>query len=358
LSGVENKQRGRRRWYHSVLALIMAVGLVAASVVAWMALALRPVSKQTGSVRFTIRPGESVDTIAQDLFKAGLIRNATALRLYLSVTHQGAMLRAGTYRLAYGEPVSSLVQALTKGGAAEAVQVTIPEGFTVEQIADRLAAEGVCSRSAFIHAVQYDRFNESFLRQLPHDPRIKYRLEGYLFPDTYDFEKGESAHAVVDEMLADFQQRVADPLASTIRSSGQTLPQVVTEASLIEKEARVSSERPLVASVIDNRLHHKPPMKLQIDATLEYILGHRDVITVKDTRVDNPYNTYQHYGLPPGPIANPGLPSIEAVLHPAHTDYLYYVVKNDGSGEHYFSSTYAQQLKNEAKSRHNLQTHS
>ncbi|MCL6625664.1 MAG: endolytic transglycosylase MltG [Alicyclobacillus shizuokensis] len=136
------------------------------------------------------------------------------------------------------------------------------------------------------------------------------------------------------------------------------MSQVVTEASLIEKEAKVDAERPLIASVINNRLHHRPPMKLQIDATIEYILGHRDVVTVEDTHVDNPYNTYLHPGLPPGPIASPGLASIRAVLHPAHTDYLYYVAKNDGSGEHYFAATYAQQLRNEARSQHNLHAQS
>ena len=124
----------------------------------------------------------------------------------------------------------------------------------------------------------------------------------------------------------------------------------------MEKEGKGNQERPIIASVIQNRLHRH--MKLQIDATLEYILGRKDVLTVKDTEVNDPYNTYLYPGLPPGPIASPGMASILAVIHPAHTPYLYYVAKNDGTGEHYFATTYAEQLHNEALSQENLKTHS
>ncbi|WP_273365050.1 endolytic transglycosylase MltG [Alicyclobacillus herbarius] len=349
--GADGLTRWRRLWWAAPLLLVVCAVVAFA---AWIGVNLRPPSQDRGRVQVIIRPGESVFSIAEKLQAAGLIRNATVFRWYLRYTEQGVDLKAGTYRLPLGESLPSLVHDLVRGKDAAVVRVTIPEGFTVTQIADRLQAAGVVKRQAFLHEVEHGQFSEPFLKSLPNNKQVRWRLEGYLFPDTYEFDKGESAHDVVDDMLADFQQRVASPLGPVIKQRGLSLPEVITEASLIEKEAEVNRERPIIASVIDNRLHHKPPMKLQIDATIEYILGHRNVVTVKDTRVKSPYNTYLYYGLPPGPIANPGSASIRAVLYPAKTDYLYYVAKNNGSGEHYFAVTYAQQLRNEAKSQHNL----
>ena len=127
---------------------------------------------------------------------------------------------------------------------------------------------------------------------------------------------------------------------------------------MVEKEAKVAFERPIIASVINNRLQHQPPMKLQIDATVLYVIGHRNIVTDADLKAQSPYNTYLNYGLPPGPIANPGMASIMAVIHPAKTKYLYYVVKNDGTGEDYFATTYAQQRHNIALSQANLKKYS
>ncbi|WP_067923052.1 endolytic transglycosylase MltG [Alicyclobacillus shizuokensis] len=346
----------RHRWWWLVPAAAVVVAGIAFA--GWVGLNLRPPASDEGNVLVMVQPGESVAEVADQLQNKGLIRSATLFRWYVSYVHKGQEVKAGAYRLTYGQTLPQLVTALTEGTEAATIRVTIPEGFTVTQIADRLAVAGVVKRKAFLQEVQSGHFQEPFLAEIGHRPQVRWRLEGYLFPDTYEFTKGESAHAVVGDMLEDFQRRVASVYGTTMHRQGQSLSQVVTEASLIEKEAKVDAERPLIASVINNRLHHRPPMKLQIDATIEYILGHRDVVTVEDTHVDNPYNTYLHSGLPPGPIASPGLASIRAVLHPAHTDYLYYVAKNDGSGEHYFAATYAQQLRNEARSQHNLHAQS
>ncbi|WP_169725458.1 endolytic transglycosylase MltG [Alicyclobacillus contaminans] len=318
--------------------------------------ALTPPAATGKSVRFSIPTGWTLTDISRQLQKQGLIRNAWVFETYVRWRYGNVQFQAGDYQIPVGSGVSELVHVLERGGSAgNVVNVTIPEGYTVAQIAARLQASNVCSATAFVKEVQTGTFSNSFLQSLPASAHVKYRLEGYLFPDTYQFSVNESAHDVVQEMLDTFEEQVVHPLGAQIQHSGLSLSQVITEASLVEREARVSAERPVIASVIQNRLHKG--MKLQIDATLEYILGHRDVVTIQDTRVNDPYNTYLHQGLPPGPIANPGLASIKAVLHPAKTNYLYYVVKNDGSGEHYFAVTYAEQLKNEARSAENLRTH-
>jgi UPF0755 protein len=336
------------------IALWTGVALLALLLVcggAWVAWASLP-PPGTGTVRLVIPYGASSSEIARACREAGLVRSASWFALLIHWSGADGRLQPGEYEIARGTSLPQLISVLEEG-RSRTVRVTIPEGFTVVQIADRLAAAGVCNRDAFLAEVQHGSFQEPFLRTLPADPRIKYRLEGYLFPDTYEFVPNESAHEAVDEFLQNFQRHV-DPIMPELKKRGLTLPQLITEASLIEREAKVDKERPIIASVIENRLHHRPPMKLQIDATLEYILGHRDVVTIADTKVNDPYNTYLYEGLPPGPIANPGMASIEAALHPARTPYLYYVVRNDGSGEHYFAVTAQQQLQNEQRSEQNL----
>jgi UPF0755 protein len=348
-----------RRWlWRVLLAAACLLVLAAAAAGAWVWQALRPAAG-TGAADITIRPGEPLAEVADDLAAAGCIRSAGVFRLYAHWSGQAGRVQAGHYRIARGLPLPVVLAQLVGGDVvSDTVTVTIPEGFTVTQIADRLQAAGVCSRQAFLDAVQHDDYPFDFVKAIPANAKIQWRLEGYLFPDTYQFTRGEKAHDVVAEMLRTFDARVTPEMRATAKAEGKTLHQVLTEASMIEREARVDKERAVIASVIENRLHQTPPMKLQIDATVEYVLGHRDVLTDKDLQVDNPYNTYRYAGLPPGPIANPGLASIEAALHPAHTSYLYYVVKNDGSGEHFFATTYAQQLHNEAVSRANLKAHS
>jgi UPF0755 protein len=293
--------------------------------------------------------------IATAMENRQLIRSAFAFELYARFSGHTGNLLAGHYALARGMSVSEILSIL-EGGKTEVdvIKVTIPEGFTVIQIAERLSEYGVCSQSEFLSEVQTGSFSEPFLALIHENKNVKYRLEGYLFPDTYNFDKQEAAHDIINEMLLDFQSRVGGSVLKTATKEGKSLTEVITEASLIEKEARVDKERPIIASVINNRLAAKPSMRLQLDATIEYILGHQNIVTDADLRVNNPYNTYLYPGLPPGPIANPGLLSIEAVLHPSLTDYYYYVVKNNGSGEHYFATTFAMQLHNEQLSQHNL----
>ncbi len=348
----QNNQRGTNRLIRIVLrmAVICTIGLFLLVVVAgiWFVRETMPEQVSGKTVTLDVHQGDTLKQVAAMLQAEGLIRNAFVFRVYSHFASDSG-IKAGQYSFRTGMSLHGIVIELTAGqSSANNVIVTIPEGFTVVQIAQRLQQAGVCDELAFLDEEQHGLFHESFLRDIPHYTLVKYRYEGYLFPDTYDFLKNEGPHEVIDAMLRNFARNVNGSVIHDMSMRHMTLPQVITEASLIEKEAKVGFERPVIASVIDNRLAAKPPMKLQIDATVEYILGHQNIVTDADLRSENPYNTYRYLGLPPGPIANPGLASIVATLHPAKTNFYYYVVKNNGSGEHYFSQTYAQQLKNEA----------
>ncbi|QSO46139.1 endolytic transglycosylase MltG [Alicyclobacillus mengziensis] len=352
----------KRKW-HSSLRLVITVSAVFAVAVIviggfWTYFQYQsPVSVETGPARVVIERGESVTEIGQQLQQAGLIKNASVFRWYIRLSHAGGSIQAGMYDIPAGARLPDIVSKFRRGDVVpNTVKVTVPEGYTVADIAARLETHHICSKQAFLTAEQQGTFTESFVSLLPRNKDIKYRFEGYLFPDTYEFVKGESAQDVINTMLQDFQHHIdAANVMTALKKQGETLPTLITEASLIEKEALAESDGPLIASVIQNRLKKK--MKLQIDATIQYILGHRDIVTEKDLKVKDSYNTYLHYGLPPGPIASPGMTSIMAALHPAKTTYLYYVAKYDGSGTSYFSSTEAQHLRNVNQSEANLKRH-
>jgi UPF0755 protein len=355
VSSIQGRQ-WLRKWWVWVLGVLVVLCLVVLALGMWAYSQLQPPTGKTDTAAFTVTSGESVRQIAQDLQQVGLIRNAFLFRVYTSYHHSGS-LQAGHYEIQRGTGVAEILQVLGSGKVvAPVISVTIPEGYSVQQIAQRLQDKHVCSKTDFLKAEQNDAFDEAFLTQLKPNPHVKFRLEGYLFPDTYQFKPGTSAHDVINEMLQNFETRVNAQAMKQLQASGKTLPVIITEASMIEKEARVDSERPIIASVIVNRL--KIQMKLQMDCTLQYILGHQEIVTTTDTKVVDPYNTYLYPGLPPGPIANPGMASILAAISPAKTDYLYYVVKNDGTGTDFFAKTYAEQLHNEQLSEANLKAHS
>jgi UPF0755 protein len=315
---------------------------------------LQPPASDGRTVIFDIPKGSTTDTISRILKTNGLIKNASVFRWWVYARGDYGKLQAGTYEMKQGMTVDEILEMLTKGNTKDnTVRFTIPEGFTLEQIADLLAAKGLVDKQTFIHVADTDSFDVPFLQSVPKTPGVKHPLEGYLFPDTYEVYKGTSAHDMIQLMLKEFDERLTPEMREKIQKRGMTIPQAVTVASLVEREARVSSERPVIAGVIYNRLHKQPPMMLQIDATVQYVVGHKDELTLKDLQVDSPYNTYEHYGLPPGPIASPGIDSLKAAIEPQQNDFLFYVTKNDGSGEHYFAKTYAEQLQNEKLSEQN-----
>ncbi|WP_027414955.1 endolytic transglycosylase MltG [Aneurinibacillus terranovensis] len=315
---------------------------------------LQPVEIEKGKEKIVvIPPNSSTRAVGKILEENKLIRSAGMFGLYAKLKGIGSQIKAGKYKLTVGETTDAIILTLTKGEIyKDTYQVTIPEGYTVEQIADRLANKGLVNKNRFLQEVDKGTFTEDIVKGIPADPRIKHRLEGYLFPDTYEFEKGMTEHQIIDEMLQQTEKVWKTEWDVKFKQHHLSIHQALTLASIVEREVRVDKERPEVAEVFYNRLAKGMP--LQADATLQYVFKkQKQRVTFSDLKLDSPYNTYKIKGLPPGPIANPGEPSIDAVANPQMSHFLYYVAKQDGTGEHYFAVTFSDHLKNITKSRHN-----
>ncbi len=280
-----------------------------------------------------IPPGAGVKEIAHLLGEKGLIRSPRFFSLLACIRGYSTRLKAGEYRLS---PRWSTLEILHYLASGEVVlhRVTIPEGLTRDQIATLLAQKGLTEKRAFLKATE----DEKLLQKLKVPGKT---AEGYLFPETYTLARGLCASAIVTRMVKQFWRVWAD-LAPRAQQLGVSVRQVVILASIVEKEAKVPEERPLIAGVFWNRL--KRGMPLQADPTVRYALHKfKGPLTREDLQVESPYNTYLHPGLPPGPICNPGRASLKAVLYPAQTDFLYFVAKGDGT--HYFSRTLKEHLR-------------
>lgn len=281
----------------------------------------------------------SVGYVAKQLKDAGIIKYKGLFQLYCSVSHAKTKIDPGTYELSTNYDYRALVKKMQVGsGAMVTTKVTIPEGYSMEQIFRKLEQENVCSYDDLMDAAANYSYNYSFLDQSKQGDAK--RLEGFLFPDTYEFYQGMQASSAINKFLENFHNRITAEMLEKADERGMSMQEVVTVASMIEKEAANDDERAMIAAVIYNRI--AAGMPLQIDSTIMYVLPeHKDVLTVEDTKIDSPYNTYQNKGLPPTPIANPGLASIKATLSPASTKALYYALDSE-SGTHKFFTSYGE----------------
>jgi UPF0755 protein len=352
------RRSGKRLWLRLAaiaLAAVLFVAGIALGAAAYVAGALKPVETAEEAVLVEIPGGMSSSAIAELLERQGLIRDAFVFRMYLRYKGEGHRFQAGRYEIRPGTAPDDIIAMLNAGDTVpeETLRLTVPEGWTVEQIADSLAALGLDKARFLELAASPERFPDTKTADIPQDERLRYALEGYLFPETYDFPLDSGEQDIVARMLDELDRKLSslpEGWEKRLDELGISFHQMMTIASLIEREVAVDSERALVAGVIYNRIRQNMP--LQIDATVLYAMGeHKDVVLEKDLQVDNPYNTYRYPGLPPGPIASPGLKSIEAALYPESTNYLYYVTKKDGSNEHLFAETYEEHLKNIDKSK-------
>jgi len=275
--------------------------------------------------------------VATRLAAAGVIASPRIFELEARLRHEQNAMRAGAFRFAPHRTAADVLRQLVTGGDQLARWVAIPEGFTDAQIAATYAANGFANDAAF--AVAFAGHIEVGGVRTP-------SLEGYLFPSTYLVPRGATAPAIAREMVGQFKRELPADAEARARARGFTVPQVVTVASLVEREGKADDERPLIAGVIYNRL--RLGMPLQVDASLEYAFpAHKTVITERDLRIDSPYNTYEHTGLPPTPIANPGKASLDAAFAPRASRYLYYVYM--GNGHHAFARTLAEHNANVAR---------
>ena len=287
---------------------------------------LQPRSAQHRAIKVSIPLGGA----GAALERAGIVRRGLAFDLYTRWHADDGKLRPGRYSLSPSMTPALIVRQLKLGpghSPDDNVHVPVPEGFTLRQIAARLEKLGVTDGTEFmqlaLNADSVPVWNYGF-------PRTKGSVEGYLYPDTYEFLPNTSPEKVLDTMMLNFSRRFFRPYQQQIAARGITLHEIVTIASLIEREAKTTEDRPRIAGVLENRL--KKGMKLEIDATVLYALGHhKQRVYFKDLLVDSPYNTYRHAGLPPGPIASPGAQSLRAALEPEKNDFFYYVARPNGS---------------------------
>jgi UPF0755 protein len=309
-----------------------------------------PPSTDDTPVEFSIRAGENGATVAARLERMGVVSDAELFRLLLRYWGVDAQIEAGDYVLRKTMTMSQVARELQQG-RLRAKTVTIREGLRAEEVAHLLAAEGLVDQEEFILLVRDDAFHYDFLRDRPADaPKT---LEGFLFPDTYQFPLNTTTTAAIDIMLQNFDQRVTIEMRQQALDSGLSLFQALTLASIIEREAVVPEERPIIASVYHNRLRRG--MYLEADPTVQYAKGYDaesdrwwPSLSLEELReVESPFNTFTHPGLPPGPICGPGLASIEAVLDPADTEYLFFHATGDGS--HAFAETFEEHLENQSR---------
>ena len=352
--GSATMPRGRRERASlalTVLALLAGAGfLLAASAIPGAVGAdlaarapLRP-APPGGPIDLEIASGTPPSRIVAMLAEAGVVRDAGALDALIGFRGLARKLQAGRYRFAAGTSPAEVARILASGPNRPTV-ITFREGLRNEEIADTLEREGVAKRADFLAALAAPHV-EAFLAARPPGPS----LLGYLLPDTYSYAPDSTGADMLQAMLDAFGKQVTPDLLADAQRSGLTLHEVVTLASIVERETAARDERPLIAAVFRNRLKQEIP--LQADPTVQFALTRQPgfdpaggywkrLLTVPDLGVDSPYNTYKQRGLPPGPIANPGIDAIRAVVRPADVNWLYFVASPACDRTHRFSSTLA-----------------
>jgi UPF0755 protein len=301
-------------------------------------------------VTVVVPVGATLSGIADELQAKGVVKHARAFVIRAESDGYSTKFKPGTYTFRQNQPYPQVVALLVKGAHPPTVKVSIPEGTTLKQASVIVSGDVKNISAADYVAVARDDPPPFDLQGY----KSGTTLEGMLFPATYDVYLTEKARPFVKSQLAAFEDNFAKVDMTRALKANLTPYDVVIIASMIDREARVPAERPVVAAVIWNRL--RAGMLLQIDATIQYALGKtKPVLTYDDLKIDSPYNTYKHKGLTPTPISNPGLAALQAAAAPAGVDYLYYVARNDGTGRHYFSKDYSQFLADEAKAKANGQ---
>jgi UPF0755 protein len=324
-----------RRLYLSALILLQSSDLT------------QPMNPDGPETSLSIDQGESVPSIVGKLWEAGLISNPGVFRSYLLYTGLDTSLKAGEYKLSPAMSAIEIAQAIQSSISAD-ITLTILPGWRLEEIAKSLSTSGFnITAEEFLQSVRTHLEGYSFSSCMSGDS-----LEGYLFPGSYIFPRGTTMKELLPQVLMNFEAQVSSELRSGFTTQGLDLCQAVTFASIVQREAVLDEEMPLIASVFFNRLNSGAV--LASDPTVQYALGFNqsqetwwtNPLSAQDLQVNSPYNTYIYQGLPPGPISNPGLVALRSVAFPAETPYYYFRAACDGSGRHLFAETYAEHLTN------------
>lgn len=318
---------------------IGVIGVVLILCIAMITMYLKPnsVAGTPQDVVFTVDKDQTGAEIGDMLYEKGIISSPTTFRLALRLTGSMDKLQQGYYQIPQNASLRQVIALLQKGKLQE-IKVIIPEGYTIQQIADELEKDGLGPKEAFLEkAKTYVPY------QYMYGPaKVDYRVEGFLFPSTYEIPVGSTPEEILKRMAGEMNKQLTPEIRAQIEAKHMTIFEFITLASLVEKEALFDEERPIIAAVFLKRLQIGMP--LQSCASIQYILGYpKPHISIEDTKLPSPYNTYMHVGLPPGPIANPGMKSMEAVLNASSTDYLFFVA--DKEGHHHFTKTYEEHMK-------------
>jgi UPF0755 protein len=315
-----------------VVALVGTVGL------ACLSYSQTPGDVIREEVAVTIPEGASLQEIAEILQEKKVIKSSLIFRIYVQYKEMDRNIMKGNYVFLTNSSYQEALEVLMQGPIIVTYKILIPEGYTLAQIADKVRDTSPISRKEFLEAAVPEKYDYAFLEGVN-------SLEGFLFPKTYEIGEETSAEQLVNMMLVQFATETRGLDWDKAEAEGLSKYDIVKIASMIEREAFVPEERPLISAVIHNRL--KQGMNLQIDATVAYGLDKWDEpLTRSDLKTDTPHNTYLHPGLPPTPIANPGLESIKAALDPADVDYLFFVLTDEERRTHSFARTYEEHLLN------------
>ncbi|ARF15816.1 endolytic transglycosylase MltG [Sporosarcina ureae] len=357
---LEQKEEVRtvRKIVFWIVAVVLVVGIVGGfSVYTYIKSALEPVDPDSEKIiEVEIPIGSGLDMISEKLQESGIIKNARIFKYYAKVNNE-ADFQAGTYGLTQSMTPDELIKSLKTGVVyrTPAFTLTIPEGLTIDQIAERTSEKTTITKEQFMEYVTNEQVIQEYIAKYPEvitkeilNENIRYALEGYLFPATYPFfEEKPTVKEVVDTMVDATVQNVIPYKAYWAeKDKNRSVHKMLTFASLLEKEATGQSDRETIASVFNNRIEQDMP--LQTDPTVLYALGeHKARVMNEDLKVENVYNTYKNKGLPPGPIANAGTASLQATVEPSNTGYLFFLADKDGVN--HFAKTYEEHLKNKAK---------
>lgn len=329
------------------LIVVIGVSVLLSMVALFAANDVLALVKSEDIVTFTVEENVKASTLSRSLDKSGIVNYGSLFKIFLKVTGKDAEVLSGTYELSPGMDYNQIVHALRNADKKQVVKLTIPEGYSLTQIKELLVKNSACTADDLEKALNSYPFKHDFLGdELP--PADNW-LEGFLFPDTYTFyQNGDAVKDVVNKMLNNFDDRYDEKVKQGAKKLNRSQRDIVIIASLVEREARVADEFPMVAGVIYNRLNSARFPHLELDASVLYGLGRvSGEISRADLQSDTPYNTYVKEGLPIGPICNPGYNALYAASHPAEHNYYFYVAMPDGS--HLFATTNSEHENNRAK---------
>lgn len=337
----EKKKRGHTIFIIFIVILLVAIGLI----YNFYQNALKPISVSDNEIiDVNIPSGSSSKYIGKLLEEKKLIKDKWIFLLKVRSLDTNSSLKAGDYKLNKSMSLDTIINSLIKGGkSGSTISFTIPEGYEIKDIAKKLDNEGIINSDKFLKlAMNKENFENEFefLQEIDDGQS----LEGFLFPSTYEIFESQNEEDIIKKMLEGFENIYRKEIKDELGNIDLDLNEIVTFASIIEREARMDNERPIMSGVLYNRLDIDMP--LQVDATVQYAIKERkERLLYKDLEIESPYNTYKYKGLPPGPIASPGKESLIATINPSDVDYLFYVLKKGGNGEHIFTKTFEEHKK-------------